>query len=127
MDGSTLLHTVSLATGVSLIALALSDVIMTVLYARAGTGPLSRRLAAVGWAAIRQAARCTPKWKDDLLGFFAPLYIVVLLSVWLCLLIFGFTLIVWAGLGRGVVSQSGTTPTDLVTAFNFAGSSLTTV
>ncbi|HEX8916325.1 MAG TPA: potassium channel family protein [Humisphaera sp.] len=116
------------AGGTALVLLALADVFMTVLYARAGTGPVSHRLAAGGWAVVRRVARrLAPARRDALLGYFGPGYLVTLLAVWFGLLLLGFTLLTWPGLGGGIVRQDGPTPTDLLTAFHFAGGSLTTV
>jgi hypothetical protein len=113
--------------GVALIALAVADVYMTVLYARAGTGPLSHRLASWGWAVARRVGRAVPGHKGGLLAAFGPTYVVVLISSWVSLLLLGFTLITWPRMGTGIQSTSGPTPTDFFTAFHFAGGSLTTV
>ena len=110
-----------------LILLALSDVFMTVLYARAGTGPMSHRLAEGGWAIFRRLGRAVPRCKDTILAFFGPLYLVVLMAAWIGLLLLGFTLVAWPNLGTGIRSQSGDTPTDFLTAFYYAGGSMTTV
>src|SRR5215218_285235 len=100
-------------SGAALVALAMADVFMTVLYARVGTGPLSHRLARWGWAVVRRAARLLPKGgKDCLLSYFGPAYLVVLLSLWLGLLLVGFTLIAWPALGSGIEWTTGQTPTD---------------
>jgi hypothetical protein len=128
MNDHPLLVLTAYAVGTATILLALADVFMTVLYARAATGPLSRRLATAGWAVVRRVARRLPPGrKDSLLGYFGPAYLMVLLAAWVALLLIGFTLLAWPGLGGGIQSQAGGTPADLLTAFYYAGGSLTTV
>jgi hypothetical protein len=46
--------------GVALVLLSVSDVFMTVLFARAGTGPISQRLGEGMWAIFRRLSRCIP-------------------------------------------------------------------
>lgn len=114
--------------GMALILLSVADVFMTVLYARVGTGPMSHRLASWSWAIVRKIARRLPEQqKDTLLSFFGPGYLVLLTSIWIALLLFGFTLIAWPGLGTGIRSTAGQTPRDFLTAFYYAGGSMTTV
>src|SRR4051794_337778 len=113
--------------GVALVLLSMLDVFMTVLYARAATGPLSHRLAYGSWYIARRVSRHLGSWKEGFLTLFGPAYILVQVAVWIALLIFGFTLISRPSLGIGVQSQSGPTPTDFATAFYYAGGSLTTV
>src|SRR3954447_25206233 len=127
MDGRRLLTVLGYAAGAAIILLALADVFMTVLYARVGTGPLSQRLARWSWAAVRRVARRLGPWKDGLLAFFGPAYLVTLMMLWIGLLLLGFALVAWPALGTGVRSTSGDTPTDFPTAFYYAGGSMTTV
>jgi hypothetical protein len=126
MDGR-IFNVIIQFVGVALIVLGVADVYMTVLYARAGTGPISTRLGAAAWDVFRRAARAVPRCKDVILSACGPTTIVLLMAAWIACLLFGFTLIAWPALGTGIRSQSGDTPTDFLTAFYFAGASLTTV
>ena len=63
--------------GVLLMALVLADVFLTVLYARAGTGIISDRLARLVWLALRRAS--SPGNGSHLLSFCGPLILVALL------------------------------------------------
>jgi len=128
MDGNYWLGLLVQLIGIAMVLLSLVDVFMTVLYARVGTGPLSHRLATYAWPVVRRATRPLPhRTRYTLLSFFGPGYLVSLITIWIALLLLGFTLFTWPELGRGVANTSGTTPTDFWTAFYYAGGSLTTV
>lgn len=128
MTTQTLIDAALQSAGIGLILLSLADVFMTVLYARAGTGPLSHRLASYGWSVTRWAGRRLPaRWKDGFLSFYGPAYLVCLMSLWIGLLLIGFTLLAWPGLGNGIESTSGSTPTSFGAAFYYAGGSMVTV
>ena len=127
MDGHPVLRYLVEAAGTALIVMSMGDLFMTVFYARAGTGPMSQRVARFGWAVVRRVSRPLGRYKDVLLSFYGPGYLLLLLSLWLGLLLMGFTLLAWANLGTGIQSQTGNTPTDILTAFYYAGGSMTTV
>jgi hypothetical protein len=73
-------HWVEAIAGALLMALVLADVFLTVLYARAGTGIISDRLAKLIWHAMR----CV-----GLLSFCGPFIVVALLFTWSALLALG--------------------------------------
>jgi hypothetical protein len=128
MEEHPLLRFLLPVVGGALVLLAVADVFMTVLYARVGTGPVSHRLSTVTWATARRIARRLGRQKDAFLSFFGPLYLVLIMMVWIGFLLFGFTLIAWPNLGRGIQrSQGAQTPTDFATAFYYAGGSMATV
>lgn len=108
--------------GTLLMAVVLADVFLTVLYARAGTGILSDRLARLVWLAMRGAS-CN----NHLLSFCGPVIVVALLLTWSILLALGAALIVHPLLGTSITSSNQDTPTDFVTALYVAGSSLSIV
>src|SRR4051794_20339864 len=103
-------------------ALVLADVFLTVLYARAGTGIISDRLARGVWLGLRRIA--SDRSNSHLLSFCGPIIVVALLLTWSILLALGAALIVHPQLGTSVTSSSQRTPTDFVTAIYVAGSSL---
>jgi hypothetical protein len=110
-------------SGASLMAVVLGDVFLTVLYARAGTGIISDRLAKVIWLALRRVS-----WGDGrLLSFCGPCIVVALLLTWSMLLALGAALIVHPQLGTTITNTNQDTPTDFVTAIYVAGSSLSIV
>jgi hypothetical protein len=111
--------------GALLMALVLADVFLTVLYARAGTGIISDRLARLVWLAMRLLA--SDRNKGHLLSFCGPVIVVALLLSWSILLALGAGLIVHPQLGTSIVNNNGNTPTDFVTAVFVAGSSLSIV
>jgi hypothetical protein len=104
-------------------ALVLADVFLTVLYARAGTGIISDRLARLVWLALRSVDPSSSR----LLSFCGPFIVIALLLTWSLLLTFGAALIVHPQLGTTITSSSQGTPIDLVTAIYVAGSSLSIV
>src|SRR4051812_44309636 len=113
--------------GVFLILLAMCDVFMTVLFARAASGPVSHRLGQCLWAIARRLGRAVPRYKTMILGFCGPVLMVLLMGTWIAMLLLGFTLLAWPNMGTGIASQSGITPRDFWSAFYFAGGSMTTV
>lgn len=111
--------------GTLLMTLVLADVFLTVLYARAGTGILSSRVARLVWLALRWVG--SDRGKGRLLSFCGPLIVVSLLLTWSILLALGAALILLPLLGTSITNSSQDTPTDFVTAIYVAGSSLSIV
>jgi hypothetical protein len=113
--------------GALLIVLVLLDVFLTVLYARVGAGVISNHLAGATWWTFRTLARPFPRRRDTLLSFCGPSILVLLVGAWVLGLMCGGAMIVQPSLGSGIVTTSGRTPTDFVTALYIVGDSLTTV
>src|SRR3954471_12599451 len=111
--------------GTLLMAMVLADVFLTVLYARAGTGIISDRLARLIWLALRRVA--LDRGNSHSLSFCGPLIVVALLLTWSILLALGAALIVHPQLGTSITNSNQDTPTDFVTALYVAGSSLSIV
>lgn len=118
------MHWVEAIAGTALMALVLADVFLTVLYARAGTGIISDRLARGVWLALRKVS---PRGSRRPLSFCGPIIVVGLLLTWSILLALGAALIVHTLLGTSVTNSNQETPTDFVTALYVAGSSLSIV
>lgn len=112
-----------LAGGIVL-AITLLDVFLTVLYARAGTGLLARRLARGVWHLFRGLSRGR---NSGALDFCGPAQLVALVLMWSALLALGSALVIHPALGAGVESSSGPTDTDFVTALFVGGSSMSIV
>lgn len=110
--------------GALLMATVLADVLLTVLYARAGTGIMSDRLARLVWLAMRAVPLSR---NNHLLSFCGPIIVVALLLTWSILLALGAALIVHPLLGTSITNSNQDTPTDFVTALYVAGSSLSIV
>jgi hypothetical protein len=110
--------------GTALMVLVLADVFLTVLYARAGTGIISDRLARVVWLALR---RVSSHASGNRLSFCGPLIVVALLLTWSILLALGAALIVHPLLGTSITNSNQETSTDFMTALYVAGSSLSIV
>lgn len=113
--------------GTLLVLLALADVFVTVLYARAGIGLLTPRLYRATWMAFKaQGARMGTR-RDAFLSFAGPTLMVLTVSAWFALLLLGFALIAWPALGTALQASEGRTPLDFGSAIYYAGYSLTTL
>src|SRR3954464_12591068 len=119
------MHWVEPLAGTLLMAVVLADVFLTVLYARAGTGVISDRLARLIWVTLRGLA--SDRSRSHLLSFCGPAIVVALLLTWSALLAVGAALIVHPQLGTSITNSNQDTPTDFVTALYVAGSSLSIV
>lgn len=112
--------------GTLLVLLAVADVYLTVLYPRAESSVLSRTVAGSVWRLFRVLARGA-KRRDRCLSYAGPTIVVAIVGVWVLLLLIGFALIIWPGLGNGIQSTQGETPRDLITAIYYAGYALSTL
>lgn len=110
-----------------LVLAAVTDLFLTVLYARNDVGLLSPRVNRLVWSCFRRAAKLAPGGGQRLLTFAGPVLLATIVLVWLALLVVGFALIVWPALGDGIRKSSGTTPTTFATAFYYSGYTLSTV
>lgn len=121
--------------GTLLVVVILVDIFLAVLYPRSGKGWLGVRLGRGIWRIFRLSVR-TPLLKQlgfpasftqTLLSYTGPTILVAIVSVWVLLLLVGFALIFWAGLGTAIRASEGNTPTDFATAFYLSGYNLTTL
>lgn len=119
--------TVERALGAALMLLILADVFLTVLYARMGTGILSRRVARLAWKLFRAGSAPLGRRRGAVLSFCGPAILVLLLVVWALGLALGAALVIHPDLGTGVRASSGSTPTDFAAALLAGGSSLSIV
>ena len=108
------------AAGAALVLFVLVDVFLTVLYARAGTGILSARLARTNWRLFKPFARLFGRNRGKVLSFCAPSVLVSLVGAWALLLALGTGLIIHPALGTGVRYDQGATPRDFASAL-YAG------
>ena len=113
--------------GTALVLVALADIFLTVLHPRSESNLLSMLVARVVWRLFRVVVRGLPKRRDRILSYAGATIIVTLIGVWILLLLIGFTLIVWPGLGTAIQTSQGKTPVDFITALYYAGFSLTTL
>ena len=115
------------SVGVLLMLLFLTDVFLTVLYARMGTGIFSVVLARSLWRIFRGISRPFRHRRGSSLSFCGPVILVTLVLLWAIGLTLGTALIIHPRLGKSVVSGSGSTPTDFISAMYAGGSSLSIV
>ncbi len=114
------------AFGFGITLLFLADIFVTVLYARADAGLLAPRVGRLLWRVFRAVGRLLAR-PAQVLSFCGPAILVTVLAFWVCGLTLGAALVIHPELGRGVVSGSGPTRTDFLTALEASGSSLSIV
>ncbi len=113
--------------GALLVLVVLLDVFMTVLYARIGTGILSRLLGRSVWRVFRTLGTPFGPRSGKLLSFCGPTILVALVVMWTFLLMLGTGLIMHPYLGTSVRTSSGPTPTDFVSALYSGGISVSII
>lgn len=112
------------AAGAFLVLFVLVDVFLTVLYARAGTGILSARLARTQWRLFKPFARLFGRHRGKVLSFCAPSVLVSLVGAWALLLALGTGLMIHPALGTGVRYSHGPTPEGFASAVYAGATSL---
>jgi hypothetical protein len=122
-----MLATFERVLGAALILVILLDVFLTVLYARMGTGILSRRLARTLWSLFRFVSPHLGRWRRLALSFCGPTILLSLLSTWALALSLGAALIIHPALGSGIRMVGGDTPHDFVSALVAGGGSMSIV
>lgn len=115
--------------GGALVLLALADVFLTVLHARADAGIFSPRFNQLVWLAFRGVATRLGRRRDAVLSYAGPLLLAATMALWVVLLTIGFALIYWPAMGRGIVEVAdiGDTPQGFLAALYFSGACLTTL
>lgn len=113
--------------GALLFLLGLLDVFLTVLYARAGTGILSRAVTAACWRVMLAVSRFAGRSRGTLLSFCGPLNLALLVLTWSAVLAVGAGMVLQPELGQTVRPSSGEAQTDFITAVYVGGSSLSLV
>lgn len=119
--------TLELSGGAVLMAAALLDVFVTVLYARAGTGILSPLVTRGVWRLFRVVARAFGGRGGLVLSFCGPGVVVSLVFFWAFVLTLGAALIFHPFLGSGITAENGPTPEGFVTALFVAANSMSIV
>src|ERR1044072_5857675 len=104
MDGMLVLRLIEQLGGGLLVLLVLSDVFLTVLYARVGTGILSHHLACYTWRVFRGIGVRSTQWRNLLLSFCGPIILVLVIGMWMALLIVGAAMVLQPHLGSGITS-----------------------
>lgn len=113
--------------GALLMLLILLDVFLTVLYARAGSGILSTRVALGVWWLFKTISKPFAHHRALILSFCGPVILVTLILVWAAGLTLAAALIIHPELGTSVRATSGDTDRDFFTALYAGGSSVSIV
>lgn len=117
----------SVLLGAALLAVALADVFLTVLYVRGNSGLVAPLLGRGVWRAARWLARRLPMGGDRILAGAGPAVLVAIAVTWALLIVLGFALVAWPSLGHGVRASDGATPQGFAAAVYYAAMSLTTL
>jgi hypothetical protein len=113
--------------GVGLVVLACADICLTVLFPGVESSLLSMPLSKGLWRLFHFLAHRIPSRKKQILFYSGPTLVILLVVLWVSLLIVGFALIAWPGLGSAIQTLEGPTPTNFTTALYYSGYSLTTL
>ena len=109
---------VALVAGSVIVVLTVWSVFTSLVLPRATSSRMMRGLARVLSGSARRLAPRLPNYevRDRVLSFVGPGAVVALFAVWICLILFGFSLIIWWDLG-----------VNFLEAVGIAGSSVTTL
>lgn len=121
------MNTLEQIAGALIFLIGLADVFLTVLYARAGAGPIGRAVTGACWRAMLVISRLAGRWRGKVLSFGGPLNLALLVLTWSAVLALGAGLILHPELGRTVRPPTGPAQTDFITALYVGGSSLSIV
>lgn len=81
---------IAIPVGVALIFLAIRDILLTLMTA-SGRGPISRRLMALAWLAMRPVVRRSRAYREIV----GPLTFIGVIGSWAVMIILGWALIYW--------------------------------
>lgn len=113
--------------GAAIVLIVLADIFLTVLYARAGTSILARRVNLAVWGLMKALSGFASKDKATVLSFGGPIIVVLLIFTWALALTLGSGLIMQPLLGSSVRPSSGSAPHDFMTAWFVGASSMSIV
>jgi hypothetical protein len=132
MPGLSPMGTAEAWLGAVIIAAAVVDLLLTILYAKIGDRGLSRFGAGVGsvfvaratWWLLRRIAPLFGRHGRALLSLSGPLSVLLVLAMWVLSLVIGAALVIQPHLADSIAASSGRTPTDFLTAMYAAAASL---
>jgi hypothetical protein len=102
--------TIEQGGGTALMMLFLTDIFLTVLYARAGTGLLAPYWNRAIWASLQLLAKVSGKRGGTVLSLAGPLIIVLLIGFWSMGLTVGAALIIRPELGTAIGHRRAALP-----------------
>ena len=121
------LHWVEPAAGGLVMFIALLDLFLTVLYARAGAGFISDHVARCTWSLFDWISKAFGRCRAVVLSLSGSFIVVSLVAGWALMLAVGAGLIMHPYLGTSVRSSGGSNSTDFLTALYAGGSSMSLV
>ena len=114
----TIARLVALVAGIAIVILTVWSVFTSLVLPRATSSRMMRGLARILGGTARSIAPRLPNYdlRDRVLSFVGPGAVVAVFGIWLCLILLGFSLIIWWDSGA-----------DFLDAIGIAGSSVTTL
>jgi hypothetical protein len=113
--------------GAVVMLIALLDIFLTILYARAGSAVFSTAVSRMIWRVFRLVSRPFGRHRGTVLSYCGPVILVALIVVWAAALALGSALIMHPHLGGGIQASQGPTPRDFMSALYAASTSLSFV
>lgn len=121
------MKTVEQIAGLVVIALALADVFLTVLYARMQSGFLGMRVAGVTTKLLVWGSKPFGRWRSKIVSLCGPFALVSVVAFWTAMMTLGAALAVHPVLGTFVRAEGAEPRTDFLTALYVGGSSISVV
>jgi len=115
------------AAGVAVMSVAILDLFLTVLYARAGAGFVSDHVARSIWTLFYWLSRPFGRQRPIVLSLSGSFIVASLVATWAAMLTVGSALILHPYLGSSVRGSGDSTDTDFWTALYAGGSSMSLV
>jgi hypothetical protein len=114
--------------GTLVVVAVMLDIFFTALYPASDHGFIRKAVSRSVWLAFRRVGEATgPRRRRNLLAYNGPCVVVATLAAWLLLLIIGWAMIFFPGLGTAIRATSGGADTGWVAAVYFSGFNLTTL
>ncbi|RYZ05608.1 MAG: two pore domain potassium channel family protein [Myxococcales bacterium] len=121
------MKTLEQLAGVVVLAVALADIFLTMLYARMDSGWLAMRFARGIERVWVWISRPFGRSRARFASFCGPVTLLAVLGLWTGLLTLGSALVVHPALGQAVRPSNGAASTDFVTALYVGGASVSVV
>ena len=96
------IHVVEQVAGLGLLTLILLDILVTVLYARAGSGLIAPHLERGFWRLIRRISTISRRRREQILSFGGPLMVVAVVAIWFVGLSLAAALVIHPALGSSL-------------------------
>ena len=114
MKAVAMLQPFEQAIGALILLFIVSDIVLTLLYGRIGTGILGGYLASLVWRLFLWLSRRLGRYGAKALSLCGPIIVGLVVSTWTLALMCGAGLIIQPQLGKWVRASTGPTPSGFV-------------